>query len=366
MTVVIAATNRPDILDPALLRPGRFDRRVLIDRPELTARVAILRVHTKLKPLAPDVSLEDIARATPGFSGADLANLCNEAALAATRRGADAIRADDFAQAMDKIILGDPRDTLLEPGEKQRVAVHESGHAVVAHFTEEAEPLRRVSILPRGMSLGATQQTLSADRHIETQPEIEARLRVLLGGYAAETLLFGNVSSGSENDLKQATEIAFRMVAHYGMSDRIGPVFHEQRVEHPFLGQKLATEGAVSDETAHAIEEEARRILARASDGARELIAHKRAALDRLAAALLERETLERAELERVLDATNGAAAPAAPPANGPGRVNADCARRARRAAPARARAPSSPAPDRSSSCARRPATGARCRARTP
>ncbi|MEO6573228.1 MAG: cell division protein FtsH, partial [Polyangiaceae bacterium] len=173
-----------------------------------------------------------------------------------------------------------------------------------AHFTENAEPLLRVSILPRGMSLGATQQTMAADRHIETQPELEARLQVMMGGYAAESLLFGNISSGSENDLRVATEFAYRMVAHYGMSERVGPVYHEQRVEHPFLGQRLATEAALSDETAHEIEQEARRLLGAAVEGAKAVIAKHRAALEGLVAALLERETLERSELEGILAIT--------------------------------------------------------------
>ncbi len=307
-TVVIAATNRPDVLDPALLRPGRFDRRVIIDRPECEARVAILRVHTRQKPLAPDVSLEDLARGTPGFSGANLANLCNEAALIAVRRGADAIAARDFSAAMDKILLGDPRDALLDPEEKRRVATHEAGHAILAHFTQHAEPLRRVSILPRGMSLGATQQWASNDKHIVTEPELAAKLRVLMGGYAAEAVVYGNVSSGSEQDLRQATDFAFRMVAHYGMSERVGPMFHEQRVEHPFLGQRLATETGLSDETAHLIEEEARRILSDAVDAARRMVNDKKAALERLISALLEVETLERPDLERLLGAAQAAA----------------------------------------------------------
>jgi cell division protease FtsH len=307
-TVVVAATNRPDVLDPALLRPGRFDRRVVIDRPESEARLAILRVHTRHKPLAPDVSLQDLARATPGFSGADLANLCNEAALIAVRRGADAIAQRDFSAAMDKILLGDPREALLDPDERKRVATHEAGHAVVAHFTPNTEPLRRVSILPRGMSLGATQQWATQDRHIVTEPELAAKLRVLMGGYAAEVVLYGNVSSGSEQDLRQATDFAFRMVAHYGMSERVGPMFHEQRVEHPFLGQRLATETGLSDETAHLIEEEARRILSDAVDAAKRLVNEKKAVIDRLVAALLEQETLERQDLERVLGSAQAAA----------------------------------------------------------
>jgi cell division protease FtsH len=307
-TVVLAATNRPDVLDPALLRPGRFDRRVLIDRPECDARLAILRVHTRHKPLAPDVKLDDLARATPGFSGADLANLCNEAALIAVRRGVDAIGQRDFSSAMDKILLGDPREALLDPEERKRVATHEAGHALVAHFTKDTEPLRRVSILPRGMSLGATQQWASNDRHIVTEPELAAKLRVLMGGFAAENVVYGHVSSGSEQDLRQATDFAFRMVAHYGMSERVGPMFHEQRVEHPFLGQRLATETGLSDETAHLIEQEARRILSDAVDAAKRLVNERKATLERLVAALLEHETLERPDLERLLGTTQAAA----------------------------------------------------------
>ena len=300
-TVVLAATNRPDVLDPALLRPGRFDRRVILDRPECEARLAILRVHTRQKPLASDVSLGDLARGTPGFSGADLANLCNEAALTAVRRGADALSQRDFLTAMDKIILGDPRETLLDPGERRRVATHEAGHAIVAHFTEHTEPLHRVSILPRGMSLGATQQLANNDRHIVTEPELASKLRVLLAGYAAETLVYGNVSSGSEQDLRQATDFAFRMVAHYGMSPRIGPVFHEQRLEHPFLGQRLATDTGLSDQTAHEIEGEARRMLSESVEDAKNILESRRAMLESLVVALLERETLEKEDLERVL-----------------------------------------------------------------
>src|SRR5688572_11469993 len=258
LTVVLAATNRPDVLDPALLRPGRFDRRVIIDRPELGARLAILQVHTRDKPLGSDVELKTIAANTPGFSGADLANLVNEAALGATRRGADAIEKKDFSEAYDKVVLGDPRETKLDAEEKRRVAVHESGHAVVTHFTPNAEPLHRVTIIPRGMALGVTQQTPAADRHIMTQSELASRLGVLMGGYAAERVVLGDISSGAESDLRQATEIAFRMVAHFGMSDRVGPVFHEHKTEHPFLGQMLATEGGTSDATIHVIEQETR------------------------------------------------------------------------------------------------------------
>ena len=190
LTIVLAATNRPDVLDSALLRPGRFDRRVIIDRPELAARLAILEVHTRDKPIGADADLKAVAANTPGFSGADLANLVNEAALGATRRGADAIEKQDFSEAYDKVVLGDPRETKLDLEEKRRVAVHESGHAVVAHFSPNAEPLHRVSIIPRGMALGVTQQTPAGDRHIMTQNELDSRLGVLMGGYASERVVW--------------------------------------------------------------------------------------------------------------------------------------------------------------------------------
>ncbi len=303
LTVVVAATNRPDVLDAALLRPGRFDRRVVVDRPESAARLSILEVHTKDKPLGLDVQLKDVAESTPGFSGADLANLVNEAALNATRRGADLIEATDFAAAQDKIVLGDPRETRLDRTEKRRVAIHEAGHATVAHFTPESEPVRRVTIIPRGMALGATQQTPGEDRHLASQGELEARLRVLMGGYAAEILLFGQPSSGAENDLRQATEIAFRMVAQFGMSEKIGPVFYEHRAEHPFLGQRLATDTGVSDLTVHAIEQETRVLLSAAFDNAKKTITQHRGEFDRLVVHLIESETVERPELEAILGA---------------------------------------------------------------
>jgi cell division protease FtsH len=301
LTIVLAATNRPDVLDQALLRPGRFDRRVIIDRPELAARRAILDVHTRGKPLAEDMDLDEVARNTPGFSGADLANLANEAALSATRRGAEAITMADFRGAYDKIVLGDPRETKLDPAERRRVAVHEAGHAVVAHFSPHAEPLQRVSIIPRGMALGVTQQSPGADRHIYTEPQLADSLRVALGGHAAERVIFGDSSSGAENDLKRASELAFKMVAHWGMSEKVGPVYHEHKTEHPFLGQMLATEGATSDATVHLIESETRRVLSEAREAAIQVVRSHRDALERLVAVLLERETIEKDELSRVL-----------------------------------------------------------------
>ncbi|HTR55336.1 MAG TPA: ATP-dependent zinc metalloprotease FtsH, partial [Kofleriaceae bacterium] len=301
LTVVIAATNRPDVLDAALLRPGRFDRRVVVDLPEAAARAAILALHTAHKPLGPDVSIEQIAAATAGFSGADLANLANEAALSATRRRADKLSREDFDAAYDKIVLGDPREGKLRDAEKRRVAVHESGHALLAWATPEAESLRRVSILPRGLALGATQQVAPEDRHLHTRAELEARLFVLLGGYASERAVLGDVSTGAEHDLREATRLASKMVANYGMSDQLGPVHYDVHEEHPFLGQRIATDGGTSDATVHAIEDEARKLLAHALAQASSTIAARRLELDRLIAALLEHETLEQDELARVL-----------------------------------------------------------------
>ncbi len=300
-TIVVAATNRPDVLDQALLRPGRFDRRVTIDRPELKAREAILKVHTRDKPLSGDVDLKALAGDTPGFSGADLSNLANEAALHATRRDGEDITEADFRAAYDKIVLGDVRDSKLDPEEKRRVALHEAGHAIVAHFSPHAEPLRRVTIIPRGMALGVTQQVPAADRHMMTRPELEARLRVLMGGYAAERSQLGDTSSGAENDLKRASEIAFRMVAHWGMSETIGPVYYEHRTEHPFLGQRMATDGGTSDATVHAIEKEARSLLLRSAQEAEKLLVDHIGTLEALRDHLLDKESIEATELLNLL-----------------------------------------------------------------
>jgi cell division protease FtsH len=301
MVVVIAATNRPDVLDAALLRPGRFDRRVVVDLPEAAARKAILAVHTKDKPLHAGISLDEIASMTAGFAGADLANLANEAALQASRRKATSITREDFIAAFDKIVLGDPREAKLRQAEKQRVAVHEAGHAVMAWAQPQSEPLRRVSILPRGMALGATQQVPPEDRHLHTRAELTARMLGLLGGYCAERLVLGDISTGAEHDLKEATRLASKMVAHYGMSEELGPAYYDVAVEHAFLGARIAGENSTSDATVHAIESEARRLLAKAQENAIATIEQQRERLDRLSAALIERETLEADALDGVL-----------------------------------------------------------------
>jgi cell division protease FtsH len=266
----------------------------------MQARAAILEVHTRDKPLAQDVALDELAAATPGFSGADLANLCNEAALTAVRRGAEAIARQDFLEAQDKIQLGDPSETRLRPEEKRRVAVHESGHALVAQLAGGTEKLRRVTIIPRGMALGATQQNPGEDKHLHTVTELRAMLRVLLGGYAAEQALLGEVSSGAEDDLRKATHLAHKMVAQLGMSDKLGPVRHEHRTEHPFLGQRIASDGGVSDATLHDIELEAQALLERARAEAIDIIRKNRTVIDRLIDRLMVEETLEKEALERI------------------------------------------------------------------
>jgi cell division protease FtsH len=299
--IVLAATNRPDVLDPALLRPGRFDRRVVVELPEAGARRAILAVHTTDKPLAPDVDLERLAESTVGFSGADLANLANEAALSATRRRADQIAREDFSAAYDKIVLGDPREGKLREVEKRRVAVHEAGHALTAWVTPEAEPTRRVSILPRGMALGATHQAPAEDRHLHTRAELVARLVVLLGGYASERAVLGDISTGAAHDLREATRIASQMVSHYGMSEELGAVYYEHQEEQVFLGQRVASDGGTSDATVYAIETEVRALLRQVLARTAAVIDAERGKLDILVGALLERETLEREDLEALL-----------------------------------------------------------------
>ena len=305
-TIVIAATNRPDVLDPALLRPGRFDRRVVVERPEREARKAILQVHLKGKPVGSGVDLDMIAGDTPGFSGAELANLVNEAALGATRRNGQSIDQIDFRAAYDKIVLGEKRETKLDPEEKRRVAIHEAGHAIAAHFSERTEPLSRVTIIPFGMALGVTQQTPQADRVITTRPELEARLRVLMGGFAAEKRFMGETSTGAASDLQKASELAFKMVAHFGMSDVLGPIYVEHGSEHPFLGRSMGSESNASDAMVNTIETEAQSFLSRALAEADGLLEEYQAHFDALVAALLDKEILEKEELHAVLDLDKG------------------------------------------------------------
>jgi cell division protease FtsH len=301
--VVLAATNRPDVLDPALLRPGRFDRKVTLELPQQAARLAILQVHTRKVPLSGAVDLEVMARMTAGFSGADLANLVNEAALLAARRQAAEVTADDLNKAHDRVVMGSERKDLLNPAERLRTAVHESGHALVAMLLPDTDPVRQVSIIPRGRALGVTEQLPAEDRHNYAEPYLESRLAVLLAGRCAERLLLGNVSSGAANDLEQATRMARMMVAQWGMSEKVGPVHFHLGNEHPFLGYEMTQEKDFSEDTARRIDEEVRRLIMAAEQRAVAMLAEHKAGLQRLVDALLSQETLGRDNIAELLSA---------------------------------------------------------------
>jgi cell division protease FtsH len=288
--VVIGATNRPEILDPALLRPGRFDRRVAVQPPDRNGRLKILRVHTRSMPLADDVDLEALASTTPGMVGADLANLANEAALLAARRNHDQVQMADFTDALEKILLGAPRGIVLSPEDRERTAYHESGHALVGMLTREADPVRKVSIIPRGQALGVTLSTPDADRVSYSREELEAKIKVSLGGRAAEEVVYGKISTGAESDLQQLTQIARQMVGRWGMSESLGPI-----TLLPSDGQGPLLPGAseTSPQTQWLIDEEVHRIVDDAHTEVSQLLSEHREQLDSLTHALLEAETLD-------------------------------------------------------------------------
>jgi cell division protease FtsH len=299
--IVIAATNRPDVLDPALLRPGRFDRHVTIDRPNWRGRLEILRVHTRDKPLAPDVNLEQIARTLIGATGADLRNLVNEAALFATREGKNKIDRHDFERALDKVLIGAKRDELLSPEDKRKTAYHEAGHALIAWLMPNSDKPLKVSIVPRGQALGVNLNVPEEDRFHHDKAYFETKLTMLLGGRAADRLVYGQPYAGAEMDLKQATRIARLMVTHWGMSERIGPVAYRIGEEHVFLGKEIHEPRDFSEGTAQLIDEEVRRLLREADERAYQLLRAHREKLDRLVEALLQKEELSREELESLL-----------------------------------------------------------------
>ncbi|MEA3056052.1 MAG: cell division protease FtsH, partial [Actinomycetota bacterium] len=308
--VMLAATNRPDILDPALLRPGRFDRQVVVPLPEVDERIAILGVHSKGKKIAADVELKTVARGTPGMSGADLANLVNEAALYAVRRGESEIHMADFESARDRVLMGARRESMaLSDKEKEIVAYHEGGHAVCAAVLPHADDLHKVTILAMGMALGVTQQ-LPEERHLYRQDYIEDRLVVSLGGRIAEEQVFGVISTGANNDLQVATELSRKMVREWGMSKRIGPMAWGSQ-NQVFLGDDLMHTRDYSDETARIIDEEVERILREQEDRCRETLHRYRPALDAVAARLLEDETVDGAEVTRVITEAMGEPPPA-------------------------------------------------------
>ena len=299
--IVLAATNRPDVLDPALLRPGRFDRHVTVDRPTKKGRLEILKVHTRNTPLATDVDLEAIARGTVGMSGADLANLVNEAALLATREDKAALDMADFDAARDKIIMGAKREEVITEKEKRATAYHEVGHTLVAWYIPLADPVHKVTIIPRGRALGVTQTLPTEDRISYYGRDIKAMLAVYMGGRAAERLAFEDLSAGVADDLKRATRLARVMVTQCGMSDRVGPVFFRDSEEHPFLGREMSETRDHSEHTAQLIDEEVSRILREADDRAFRLLEEHRDELERLTEALIEREVLSVAEIEELI-----------------------------------------------------------------
>jgi cell division protease FtsH len=299
--IVLAATNRPDVLDPALLRPGRFDRQVTVGLPDKSGRQAILAVHTKGKPLAPEVDLPLIARQTPGFSGADLANLVNEAALSAARSGQKQITMKDFDAALEKIVFGTKQAVLLDEKERSSIAYHEGGHALVAWLTPGADPVTKITIVPHGRALGVTQQAPVDERHTYSRDYLLGRLAVMLGGRAAEEIVQGEPSTGAENDLQTASELARRMIGIWGMSDELGPVYFGLGEQEPFLGRTMAREQTYSDETAAAIDQAVQQLIQQAHHRATDLLTTHRSDLDALASALLREETLDGADVGKVL-----------------------------------------------------------------
>jgi cell division protease FtsH len=314
--VLLAATNRPEVLDAALLRAGRFDRQVLVDRPDRIGRLAILKVHARKIKLAQSgkgsVALEQVAELTPGFSGADLANLCNEAALAATRRGADAVTLDDFTVAVERIVAGlEKKNRLLNPHERRVVAHHEVGHALMALSLPGSDTVHKISIIPRGIgSLGYTIQRPTEDRYLMTRHELESKMQVLLGGRAAEQLVFGEVSTGAADDLVRVTSIARAIVTRYGMVEKLGNVVYEEE-RQSFLGDtELALQKrSYSEETAREIDCAVRDIVSAAFDRTLTLMTQRRSVLEATAAELLEKETLGEPELQRLRDALKSPAA---------------------------------------------------------
>ncbi len=300
--ILIAATNRPDVLDPALLRPGRFDRRVVVSRPDVRGREEILRVHTRKIPLNDDVDLTVLARGTPGFSGADLANMVNEAALNAARQNRKTVLMYDFELAKDKVLMGAERKSMILSDEEKKVtAFHEAGHALVAALSAEADPLHKVTIIPRGMALGVTMQLPLDDKHTYTREYLETRLAIMMGGRLAEELFLGTMTTGAGNDIEQASELARKMVCEFGMSG-LGPITFGKKEEQIFLGREISQHRDFSEDTAIKIDSEVRRLVDESYNAAKEILEKNRPALSGIAAALLEREVLDAHEVQMIIE----------------------------------------------------------------
>jgi len=318
--IIVAATNRPDILDPALLRPGRFDRRVILDRPDRKGRLGILEVHVRGKPLASDVDLDVLAGQTPGFVGADIENLVNEAAILAARRGEKAIGMEEFQEAVERVMAGperrsriispvervmagpERRSRIISPEEKEIIAYHEAGHALVMGLLPGCDPVHKVSVVARGMALGYTMPLPEEDRYLQSRGKFRDELAGLLGGRASEELVFEEVTTGAANDLERATRLARKMVTEYGMSERLGPLTFGHKEELVFLGKEIGEQRNYSEEVAQQIDQEVRRFVAEAHERARDLLTKHRDRLDRLAQSLIENETLEGEQLKAILE----------------------------------------------------------------
>jgi cell division protease FtsH len=302
--IIIAATNRPDVLDPAILRPGRFDRRITVSRPDVRGREGILRVHTKRVPLSPDVELEIIARGTPGFAGADLENLVNEAALLAARQDKDAVAMIDFEMAKDKVYMGtERRSMVISDEEKWNTAVHESGHTLISQLIKHHDPVHKVTIIPRGPALGLTWHLPKGDRHGQTKDQAESEIAVLLGGRIAEEVMFGKLSTGAGNDIERSTELARRMVCEWGMSEKLGPLSYGKREEQVFLGRDYGSRTQdYSEQTAVEIDQEVRAIVQKQYVRVKETLTANRDKLEKLAQVLVERETLDADEILAVFE----------------------------------------------------------------
>jgi len=299
--IVVAATNRPDVLDPALLRPGRFDRQVILDRPDMKGRTAILKVHTKGKPLDKAIDIEVVARQSPGFSGADLANLVNEAAILSARRNKKTIGMSEFTEALERIVAGPERKSrVISDQEKLIIAYHEGGHAVVQRVLPKCDPVAKVTIISRGMALGYTMALPTEDRYLQSKSEFEDKIAGLLAGNAAERMVFGDTTTGSSNDIEKATDLARRMVTEFGMSDKLGPLSFGKRDELIFLGREIGEQRNYSDEVAKTIDEEVRAIIDRAYERAMEVLDTHRDRLEGLAAKLIAEETVDTEEFEKL------------------------------------------------------------------
>lgn len=305
--ILIAATNRPDVLDPALLRPGRFDRQIIVGTPDVAGREGILKVHTLKIKMGEDVDLKVLARGTPGMSGADIANMVNEAALLAARRDKDEVSMDEFEEAKDKVLMGTARRSMvISDEEKEIIAYHEAGHALVGKFLPKADPLHKVSIIPRGMALGVTQSLPVDERHTHARDYLEATLAYLMGGRVAELLVFDQFDTGAGNDLEKATRLARKMVCNWGMSEKVGPVTFGRAEDHIFLGREMASTKDYSEATAELIDEEIKRFIKESEDRARNILKENLDKLHMLAKALLEREILDSREVDEILGRNPG------------------------------------------------------------